>query len=74
MALLSTFLLSNIDSSLLFNYRFPTLEAGSSGVTDGGGEGRSRGQMLPWQLRCGPLFRNGAPLQLPVLLKQFYML
>jgi len=25
MALFSTFLLSNIDSSLLFNYRFPTL-------------------------------------------------
>jgi len=25
MALFSTFLLSNIDSSILFNYRFPTL-------------------------------------------------
>jgi len=25
MALFSTFVLSNIDSSLLFNYRFPTL-------------------------------------------------
>jgi len=29
--------------------------------------------MLPWQLRCGPLFRN-VPLliRLPLLLKQFY--
>jgi len=36
----------------------------------GGGHG---GQMLPWQLRCGPLFRNGPPLiQLPWLPKQFY--
>jgi len=28
MALFSTFLLSNIDLSLLFNYRFPTLPGG----------------------------------------------
>jgi len=28
------------------------------GVTVGGEAG---GQMPPWQLRCGPLFRNGPP-------------
>jgi len=33
MALFSTFLLTNIDSSLLFNYRFPTLAVASR---DGG--------------------------------------
>jgi len=36
---------------------------------------KGRGQSLPWQLRFGPSFRNGAPLiRLPLLLKQFYKL
>jgi len=35
MVLFSTFLLSNIDSSLLFNYRFPTIRLELSIEIDG---------------------------------------
>jgi len=47
------------------------MDVKGSGITDGG----KRGQMPPWQLRCGPLLRNGTPLiRLSLLPKQFYKL